>query len=135
MQRIGIREGDHISVNAWGNDFIYIGLEPIGEYFLLIGEDESGRFSRLLDPRSVSLIKDVSVVDLPDPIILHKSRSIDFGSIEPGHIVDVRDRIWRVDGVDLEKRLIRVSSISGVETKHEYLAPVERARCYKRSQL
>jgi len=123
-----IREGDRVSVKEWGYDFIFSGFSPFGEYFLFEGEDESGGFSRVIDPRSVSLVKDGSVVDLPDPVVLHKSRSIDFDSVEPGHIVDVRDRLWRVDGVDHVKRLIRVSSISGVEAKHEYFAPVERIR-------
>jgi len=120
--------GDRVSVREWGYDFVFSGFSPFGEYFLFEGEDESGAFIRVIDPSSVSLVKDGSVVDLPDPIVVHKSRSIDFDSIEPGHIVDVRDRLWRVDGVDHEKRLIRVSSISGVEAKHEYFAPVERIR-------
>ena len=128
MRSTGIHEGDQISVEDWGPDFIVKSLNPFGKYFLIAGETESGKFSRVFNPRSVSLTKDGSIIELPDPSVLHKSRSIDFGSIEPGQIVDIRDRLWRVDGVDQEKDMIRVSSISGIEAKHEYFAPVERIR-------
>jgi len=92
MQSAKIHKGDRISIKEWGYQFNFSEINPFGEYFLLEGEDESGEFLRVLDPRLVSLMKDGSVVDLPDPIILQKSRSIDFSSVEPGHIVDVREK-------------------------------------------
>ena len=84
----------------------YFKLTPFGKYFLIEGENKSGKISRVFNPGLVSLSMNGSIIELPDPLVLHKSRSIDFRSIEPGLIVDIRDRLWRVDGVDQESDLI-----------------------------
>jgi hypothetical protein len=128
MGSLGILSGETVSVEEWDSEFCVDELVPFGAYYLLSGTNDEGSFSRVIDPYSVKVMKNGQPVTLPDPIEAHKLRSIEFENISPGKIVDIRDRVWRVDGLDREKELIRISSVSGVEARHELFAPVELIR-------
>jgi len=128
MQSIGINKGERVTVDKWVDEFEVTNILPYGDYYRVSGTSKNGYFSRLLDPRYVKVVKNGSEVSLQDPVIAHKQRSLGLSSIEPGQIIDIRDRVWRVDSYNPNDKLIRISNVTGVESRHQLYAPVEILR-------
>lgn len=126
--------GDRIKVKEWNESFIVKQIDPMGPFLKVTGKstESSDIIVRLLNPETCSVLisknGELFPVNSPDPEELSKQGAIELDNIEPGMIVDVRDRLWRVDGISPNESVVKVSSISGFEAEHEYFIPVEDVR-------
>ena len=134
MSGADVDDGSTLFVEDW-NEAVALGrIQPMGSYLAVYGKnvDTGQAIVRILNPRTSKVYRvegsgRIPAV-LPDPIALTKERLASLDDLEEGKIVEIRDRIWRVDNFDSVHQFLKVSSINGVESRHEFYVPVEEAR-------
>lgn len=123
--------GDVVRIEEWDESLIVEKIDPMGSFLKITGRstESSEKVIRLLNPKTCNVMisknGDLFPIDSPDPKELSKQQVVELDNIEAGKILDVRDRLWRVDGIDISKSIVKVSSISGFEAEHEFFIPVE----------
>jgi SNF2 family DNA or RNA helicase len=122
-----------VFIENWSLRITIDDLLPAGKYLRIKGHFEQGELvDRLIDPQNarvyLGLDSSKSPVTLPNPAILAKEMIARKSDLDEGKVIEVRDRLWRVDEFDQNLQTLRVSSITGLESRHEFYVPVEEAR-------
>jgi len=107
--------GDVIRIGERGGSLIVEKIDPMGSFLKVIGKsaESSNKVVRLLNPKTCNVMisknGEFFPADCPDPEELSKQQVIELDNIEPGKILEVRDRLWRIDGIDIDKKVVKVS--------------------------
>jgi len=133
MSTVVLRNSD-VYFENWSLGISVEDILPVGKYLRIIGHftDSGEHIDRIIDPQ-ISKVYVVSgssksAAMLPNPAILAKEMFARDSDLDEGKVIEVRDRLWRVDEFDKEQQVLRVSSIIGLESRHEFYVPVEDAR-------
>ncbi len=129
-----VSKNSNIYVDKWSLKIKIEEILPVGNYLRIIGHhlDDVEAVDRIINPdtSTVSLVSgsDRLPAILPSPVALAKEMKASGHDLDEGKVIEVRDRLWRVDENDQTNQVLRVSSITGLESSHEFYVPVEEAR-------
>ena len=97
-----------VFIENWSLRITIDDLLPAGKYLRIKGHFEQGELvDRLIDPQNarvyLGLDSSKSPVTLPNPAILAKEMIARKSDLDEGKVIEVRDRLWRVDEFDIAK--------------------------------